>query len=84
MIKFSCTRSLGEDIYYATLIAEDMQQAKEMAVEETNKKWSRNGGRSREWNVRVLEEGVDGPPGSSIAATGRRDLPRPGADHEIA
>ena len=34
---------------------------KEMAVEETNKKWSRNGGRSREWNVRVLEEGVDGP-----------------------
>jgi hypothetical protein len=61
MIKFSCTRSLGEDIYYATLIAEDVQQAKEMAVEETNKKWSRNGGRSREWNVRVLEERVDGP-----------------------
>ena len=61
MIKFSCTRSLGEDIYYATLIAEDVQQEKEMAVEETNKKWSRNGGRSREWNVRVLEEGVDGP-----------------------
>ena len=71
MIKFSCTRSLGEDIYYATLIAEDVQQAKEMAVEETNKKWSRNGGRSREWNVRVLEEGVDGP--AQILDCGHRE-----------
>src|SRR5438132_1905245 len=40
MIKYSCTKSLGEDIFYATLIAESPQQAKEMAVEETNKKWS--------------------------------------------
>ena len=61
MNKFSCTRSLGEDIFYATLIAENEQQAREMAVEETNKKWSRNGGRPREWGVRVLESGVDGP-----------------------
>jgi hypothetical protein len=61
VIKFSCTRSLGEDIYYATLIADDAQQAREMAVEETNRKWSRSGGRSREWNVAVLEEGVEGP-----------------------
>ena len=35
--------------------------AKEMAVEETNKKWSRNGGRPRDWNVAVLEAEVDGP-----------------------
>ena len=61
MNKFSCTRSLGEEIYYATLIAEDAQQARVMAIEETNKKWSRSGGRPREWNVAVLEEGVDGP-----------------------
>ena len=61
MNKFSCTRSLGEDIFYATLIAENEQQAREMEVEETNKKWSRNGGRPREWGVRVLEAGVDGP-----------------------
>jgi hypothetical protein len=61
MNKFSCTRSLGEEIYYATLIAEDGQQARVMAVEETNRKWSRNGGRPREWNVAVLEEGVEGP-----------------------
>ena len=47
MQKFSCTRSLGEDIYYTTLVAENAQQAREMAVEETNKKWSRNCGTSR-------------------------------------
>ena len=61
MNKFSCTRSLGEEIYYATLIAEDEQQAREMALEETNKRWSRSGGRAREWSVRVLESGVEGP-----------------------
>jgi len=38
MIKYSCTKSLGEDIFYATLIAESPQHAKEMAVEETNRK----------------------------------------------
>ena len=61
MNKFSCTRSLGEEIYYATLIAENEQQAREMALEETNKRWSRSGGRTREWSVRVLESGVEGP-----------------------
>ena len=61
MNKFSCTRSLGEEIYYATLIAENEQQARDMALEETNKKWSRSGGRAREWSVRVLESGVEGP-----------------------
>jgi len=61
MNKFSCTRSLGEEIYYATLIAENEQQAREMALEETNRKWSRSGGRAREWSARVLESGVEGP-----------------------
>jgi hypothetical protein len=61
MIKYSCVRSLGEEIYYATLIAEDEQQARAMAMDETNKKWSRSGGRAREWSVRVLESGVEGP-----------------------
>ena len=61
MNKFSCTRSLGEEIYYATLIAENEQQAKEMAIAEVNEKWQRSGGRIREWSVRVIESGVDGP-----------------------
>ena len=61
MNKFSCTKSLGEDIYFATLVAENAEQAKEMAVAEVNEKWRRNGGRPREWNVAVLEAGVDGP-----------------------
>jgi hypothetical protein len=61
MNKFSCIRSLGEEIYYATLIAENEQQAREMAVAETNQKWSRSGGRPREWSVRVLESDIDGP-----------------------
>ena len=54
MNKFSCTRSLGEEIYYATLIAENDQQAKEMAIEETNRKFSKSGGRVREWSVMAL------------------------------
>ena len=48
MNKFSCTRSLGEEIYYATLIAENEQQAREMALAETNQKFSKSGGRLRE------------------------------------
>jgi len=61
MDKFSCTRSFGEEIYYATLVAENEQQAREMALAETNKKFSKSGGRLREWSVRVLESDVDGP-----------------------
>ena len=53
MMKFSCTMSSGSDIFYATVIAENAQQAREMA--ETKK------GRSREWNVAVLEPEVLGP-----------------------
>ena len=61
MNKFSCTRSLGEEIYYATLIAQNEQQAREMALAEVNQKFSKSGGRIREWNVAVLESDVDGP-----------------------
>ena len=71
MNKFSCTRSLGEEIYFATLVAENEQQAKEMALAEVNEKWSRSGGRIREWSVRVLELGVDGP--SRIIDCGYRE-----------
>jgi hypothetical protein len=61
MKKFSCTRSLGEEIYYTTLIAENEQQAREMAIAETNQRYSKSGGRPREWSLRVLEAEVDGP-----------------------
>ena len=60
MNKFSCTRSLGEEIYYATLIAENDQQAKEMAIAEVNEKFHKSGGRAREWSLRVQSD-VDGP-----------------------
>jgi hypothetical protein len=55
MIKFSCSMVSGADIFYATLIAEDAKQAKEMAAAETKK------GRPREWSVAVLEPEVPGP-----------------------
>jgi hypothetical protein len=56
VIKFSCTMISGSDIFYATVIAEDAKQAKEMAAAETKK------GRAREWSVGVLEADVAGPP----------------------
>jgi len=55
MMKFSCTMSSGSDIFYATVIAENAQQAREMAAAETKK------GRPREWNVAVLEPEVLDP-----------------------
>ena len=55
MIKYSCSMISGADIFYATFIAEDAKQAKEMAAAETKK------GRPREWNVAVLETDVAGP-----------------------
>jgi hypothetical protein len=72
MTKFSCTMSLGEDLYYATLIAEDEQQAREMAVAEASKKWAKAAGRPRNWNVAVLESGVSGP--AQILDCGHRDM----------
>lgn len=55
MTKFSCSMVSGSDIFYATVIAEDAKQAKEMAAAETKK------GRPREWSVAVLEPDVGGP-----------------------
>ena len=55
MIKYSCTMMSGSDIFYATVIAEDSKQAREMAAAETKK------GRPREWSVAVLESEVAGP-----------------------
>jgi hypothetical protein len=61
MNKYSCTKSLSEEIYYATLIAESVQQAKQLAIDETNQKFSNSGGRPRDWSVRLLESDVEGP-----------------------
>jgi len=55
MIKFSCTMVSGSDIFFATLIAENVKQAKEMAAAETHR------GQPREWSARVLEADVAGP-----------------------
>ena len=65
MNKYSCTMSLGEDIFFATLIAETPQQAREMAVAETRK------GRVRDWSVAVLEADVPGP--AQFLGTGNRE-----------
>jgi hypothetical protein len=65
LIKFSCTMVSGSDIFYATLIAEDVKQAREMAASETKK------GRPREWSVAVLESDVPGP--ARFLGTGAQD-----------
>jgi len=59
MIKYTCTMMGIGDIYYATVIAENDQQAKEIAIAETLK--GGYAGRARNWSVRVLEADVDGP-----------------------
>ncbi len=55
MTKFSCTMVSGSDIFYATLIAENAKQAKEMAAAQTKR------GQPREWSAAVLEADVAGP-----------------------
>jgi hypothetical protein len=55
MNKYGCTMVSGSDIFYATVIAEDPKQAREMAAAETKK------GRPREWGVAVLQADVEGP-----------------------
>ena len=55
MVKYSCSMVSGSDIFYATVIAEDSKQAKELAAAETKK------GRPREWSAAVLEAEVAGP-----------------------
>jgi len=55
MTKFGCTMTVSSDIFYATVIAEDAKQAREMAAAETKQ------GRPREWSARALESDVAGP-----------------------
>jgi hypothetical protein len=55
MTKFGCTMSVGSDIFFCTLIAEDAKEAREMAAAETKQ------GRPREWSARALEADVAGP-----------------------
>jgi hypothetical protein len=69
MIKYTCTMMGIGDIYYATLVAENEQQAREMEMAETQGKGS--GGRTRNWSVRVLETDVEGPP--RILDSGNRE-----------
>ena len=56
MTKYGCSMISGADIYYATVIADDVKQAREMAAAETKK------GRPREWAISVLQTDVEGPP----------------------
>jgi hypothetical protein len=69
MTKFICTMTIGGDIYYATLIAETDQQARDMAMAETAKQGF--AGRPRSWSVRVLEADVAGP--AQILDCGQRE-----------
>jgi hypothetical protein len=48
------------DIYYATLVAESDEQAKEMAIAETQNR-GYGASRPRNWSVRILEADVEGP-----------------------
>jgi hypothetical protein len=59
MTKYTCTMMGIGDIYYATVIAENEQQAREMAMAETQK--GGYAGRPRNWSVRLLEADVEGP-----------------------
>lgn len=70
MNKYTCTMMSISDIHYATLIAENEQEAREMAIAET-KKQGYGGGRPRNWSVRVLEANVDGP--AAILDCGHRE-----------
>jgi len=69
MTKYICTMTVGGDIYYATVIAETDQQAREMAMAETNHRGY--SGRPRSWSVRVLEAEAEGP--ARILDSGQRE-----------
>jgi hypothetical protein len=71
MNKYSCTLSIGGDIFFATLVAENEQQAREMAMTATNKHEAGTGGRSRSWSVRVLQADVEGP--AEVLSSGHRE-----------
>jgi hypothetical protein len=69
VIKYSCTMMGIGDIYYVTLVAENEQQAKEMALAETQK--GGYAGRPRNWSVGVLQADVEGP--ARILDAGNRE-----------
>jgi hypothetical protein len=69
MTKYSCTMMGIGDIYYVTLIAENEQQAREMAMAETQK--GGYAGRPRNWGVGVLEADVEGP--ARVLDSGNRE-----------
>lgn len=71
MMKFTCTRTSVSDIFYATLIAENEEQAREMAMAEAEKRWAGAAGRPRNWSVGILEKESEGP--ARILDCGRRD-----------
>ncbi|MBV9827307.1 MAG: hypothetical protein JO001_16835 [Alphaproteobacteria bacterium] len=65
MNKYSCTMSSISDIFFATLVAETDQQAKEMAAADAKS------GEPRNWSARVLEKDVEGP--ARMLASGKRE-----------
>jgi hypothetical protein len=65
MNKYSCSMASISDIFFATLVAEDEAQAKELAIAETKQ------GQPRNWSARVLEPNVEGP--ARVLASGKRD-----------
>ena len=60
MNKYTCTMMSISDIYYATLVAGNDDEAKELAIAEAQKRGYGNS-RPRNWSVRVLEADVEGP-----------------------
>ena len=71
MTRFSCTMSSGSFFYYVSLIAENPQQAREMALAEATQKLQVTGGRPREWSAVAVEADVAGP--AQILDSGRRN-----------
>jgi hypothetical protein len=53
------------DFYFATLVAEDETQAKDLAIAETKQ------GQPCNWSARVLEANVEGP--ARVLASGHRE-----------
>ena len=65
MNKYSCSMTSISDFYFATLVAEDETEAKNLAIAETKK------GEPRNWSARVLEPNVEGP--ARVLASGHRE-----------
>lgn len=71
MTKYSCTMSSGSFFYYVSLIAENPQQAREMALAEATEKLQVTSGRLRDWSAAAVETDVAGP--AQILDSGRRN-----------